>query len=163
MKKRITLSAHNIFEFSMHHTYFTVYGFIGVMISLVALVGAVISIGKTEVYNTILLFIVALMFTVIQPVMIYLKSKAQAKKNRSIGTYLEYEFNDEGFTISDGNDSDKVIWPSILKITTTKNLVLLYTTYMRAFIIPKDSFKDNYEEFKNMINNNAKNARGMIK
>ena len=163
MKKRITLSAGNIFEFSKYHTYFTIYGFISIIISLVALVGAIYSIGKTEIVNTLLLFVVELMFTVIQPVMIYLKSKAQARRNRSIGTYLEYTFTDDGFEITDGKESDTVIWPSILKISTTKNLVLLYTTHMRAFIIPKDSFSDCYEEFKNLINKNAKNARGSIK
>ena len=163
MKVRITLSAKDIFEFSMYHTYKAVYGIIGVLISVVAFAAAIYSIGKTDVLNTVLLFVVGLMFTVFQPLMIWHRSKKQAKKNRSIGTYLEYTFNENGFNISDGENEDDILWPAILKISNTKNLTLLYTTMMRAFILPKAAFADKYDEFKNMINENVKNARGKVK
>lgn len=163
MKTKVNLSARDIYEFSMHNSYCNISGFIGVMISLVSLVGAIFSIGRTSVVNTVLLFIVASMFTIIQPLMIKHKSNKQAKKNQSVGNYLEYTFDDDGFTISDGTNEDRVMWELILKMEDTKNLVLLYTTMMRAFVIPKESFKTQYNEFKNMVNEKAKNARGRLK
>ena len=163
MNTKVKLSARDIFEFSMHNSYCNASGFIGVMISLVSLVGAIFSIGRTSVVNTILLFIVAAMFTVIQPLMIKLKSNKQAKRNQSVGGFLEYTFDDDGFTISDGTNEDRVMWELILKIESTKNLALLYTTMMRAFVIPKESFKDKYPEFREMINAKARNARGKLK
>ena len=88
MKTKVNLSAKDIYEFSMHNSYCNISGFIGVMISLVSLVGAIFSIGRTSAYNTVLLFIVASMFTIIQPLMIKYKSNKQAKKNQSVGNYL---------------------------------------------------------------------------
>jgi len=41
--------------------------------------------------------------------------------------------------------------------------VLLYTTRMRAFIIPKNSVEGDFEQFKNFVNKKAKNAQGKIK
>lgn len=163
MNTKVKLSARDIYEFSMHNSYYNISGFIGVMISLVALVGAVFSIGRTSIVNTVLLFIVAAMFTVIQPLMIKLKSNKQAKMNQSIGAFLEYTFDDEGFTISDGANEDRVMWELILKLESTKNLALLYTTMMRAFVIPKDSLASKYPEFRDMINTKARNARGKLK
>lgn len=163
MKTEVRLSAKDIFEFSMHNSYCNVSGFIGVLISIGSLVGAIFSIGRLSIVNTILLFIVASMFTIIQPLMIKLKSNKQAKRNQSVGSFLVYTFDDDGFTISDGTNEDRVMWELILKMESTKNLVLLYTTMMRAFVIPKDSFKSQYNDFKKMVNEKAKNARGKIK
>ena len=163
MKARVKMTAKEIFDFSMYNSYHCFSGVIGLFISLCAFVGAILCIGNTNVLNVVLLFIVALMFTVIQPLMIYIKSNNQAKKNKSVGGYLEYTFDDNGITVTDGNVTDNIKWEIILKISNTKNLVLLYTTRMRAFIIPKNSVEGDFKQFKDFVNTKAKNAQGKIK
>ena len=163
MKARVNMTAKEIFDFSMYNSYHCFSGVIGVFLSLCALGGAIFCIGRSSVINVVLLLIVASMFTVIQPLMIYLKSNKQAERNKSVGGYLEYTFDDDGITVTDGNVTDTIKWEIILKISNTSKLVLLYTTRMRAFIIPKKSVEGDFEQFKNFVNKKAKNAQGKIK
>jgi hypothetical protein len=163
VKFKIYLNEKNIFEFSMYHTYVSILGVLGVLISLSSFVCAIISIGRSSVTNTALLFLVGLMFTVIQPGMIYLRSKSQSKKNKSVGAYIEYTFDENEIFITDGNLQDAINWESVIKIRNTRNLILLYTGYTTAFIIPRKCIENEFEGFKTLVNKKAVNAGGRVK
>ena len=58
---------------------------------------------------------------------------AKAFKNN-----LCYTFTDEGIDIVQGDQSAKVNWADIKKVRSTRNLVIIYLSPIRAFIFPKN-------------------------
>lgn len=105
------------------------------------------------------LVFVGLLFTVIQPVMLYTKASSQVKKNDSVNKPLKYTFTDKDFSISVDEDSVTQSYEDIIKVISTKLSVIIYINKYRAFILPKSAIGENMEQLKALLEKNAKNAK----
>lgn len=153
----------NMFEFMFNHTYKSVMGIVGVLISILAVV-ALIVYGKDYDLTKKLLFVfIALLFTVINPISLYFKSKKQVKMNDSFHHPLCYTLSDNGIDVKQGEQSLHINWEDIIKIISTKNIVVIYISAINAFIFPKEQLGDDFSKFKEIIIDNYKNGRVSIK
>ena len=66
-----------------------------------------------------LLFIAAL-FTIIQPLMLYVKCRAQIKKSDNINSSLHYTLSEEGITVRQNEQEAAVRWDDIRKVVQAK-------------------------------------------
>ena len=155
IKISVQLKVSEMYNFLMHHTYFSFMGYVGILISLCAWAAAIYTWGKMPLFNVVLLIMAGLMFTVIQPVMLYLKAKTQILKNPMFAKPIDYEFSNEGILISQGEDSNALKWNEVTKITSTSKSVLIYLAKTRAFIITKEALGSQFEEFKKIAKKNA--------
>lgn len=153
----------SMFEFMVNHTYKSVMGIVGVLISLLAVV-ALIVYGKNYDLTKKLLFIfIALLFTVINPISLYFKSKKQVKMNDSFQHPLCYTFTANGIDVKQGEQSLHINWEDIIKIVSTKNLVVIYLSAINAFIFPKEQIGEEFDEFKQIITENMQGRKVSIK
>ena len=153
----------NMYEFMINHTYKSIMGVVGVIISLLAVV-ALIVYGKNYDLTKKLLFIfIALLFTVINPISLYFKSKKQVKMNDSFQHPLCYTFTNNGIDVKQGEQSLHINWDDIIKIVSTKNLVIIYLSAINAFIFPKAQIGDDFDEFKKIIKDNMQGRKVSIK
>ncbi len=139
MKFKTTIHTNEIFEFLMRYSYAGVVGKIGPLISLgaaVLFVKNVPNFSGNEM-QVILSGILALLFTVINPILLYLKAKQQKLTNKAYKSEMLYELNDEGIKLFVGEQEGGIPWEYIVKIEETKSLYLLYTTRVNAFLWPK--------------------------
>ncbi|MBE5816633.1 MAG: YcxB family protein [Clostridiales bacterium] len=71
------------------------------------------------------------------------------RKKVIIGTdkrpQFTYEFDSSGFSGTTGERSFKLAWENVLKVIETKNLFVIYLNNDNGIIIPKRTFKNNYE------------------
>ena len=105
MKERefdVELTAGDLYAFSMRHTYGNISGIFGVVISLSCWIILAVRFGVMDTTARIALFIIGCLFTIVQPVMLYSKSKAQARQNKDINAKLHYILSSEGITVSQG-------------------------------------------------------------
>lgn len=152
----VNLTEKEVYNYVMYHTYSSFSGYIGLLLSICALFGMVYAWDALPWLHRGLLLLTGLLFTVIQPVMLWYKSKRQVKRNQAINKPLHYVFDESGIHISQGEQSARTGWEEITKVTNTKLNVIIYVTKIRAFVIPKSAVEGQYEELKSIIKKNAK-------
>lgn len=150
-----------LYEFTLKHNYRTFHGIIGVLFSIASAIGGFLYWDKLTMTNRVLIVIFALTFTVFEPVGCYIKVRKQVKKNFS--TPLIYMFDAKGITITQGGQNAQCFWYEVMKVTSTKNLINIYTTPVRAFILPKKDIGENFNKLKELIDYNAQCRRVDIK
>jgi hypothetical protein len=150
VKFKTKINTNELFQFLMKHSYAGISGKIGLLISLVA---AILFIKNVPYFignemQVILFGILALLFTVVNPLLLLMKAKQQKLTNPAYKNEMEYELNEEGIVLHVGEQEGGIPWDMIVKIVETKSLYLLYTTRINAFLWPK---KDMGAKEKEMI------------
>lgn len=96
-------------------------------------------IGQTESD----FIIVALMFTVINPLSLAFKTFKQLKTSPSYKQPLVYTFGDDGIGVSQGEEHMDLEWKGVYRLLMTKYMLAVYTNRMHAFVIPLDQLGDD--------------------
>ena len=82
-----------------------------------------------------------LLFTIINPVMLYFKAKKQILLNPIFKNEIVYQFNEEGIEVCQGETTAAVAWEQIFKVIVTRKLLLIYTSKIHASILPLDQIE----------------------
>lgn len=149
----VDLTIAELYAFSMRHTYFSVSGIVGLLISIGSLLIVGIRYSVLDQTTVIALVIIGLLFTVVQPIMLYFKARSQRKQNESINAPLHYTLSEEGIGVSQGEQTVQVKWYEVRKKIRTRSAYYLYMSPVRAFIFPKTQCDGKFEEIGNYINN----------
>ncbi len=157
------IDVNSMYEFMLVHAYKSIMGFVGVFISTMAVVGLCIYWNEFNITYKIMFMIIALLFTVINPLTLYMKSKKQVKANDSFNHPLCYTFTGDGIDITQGEQSMHINWDEVIKVTSSKNIVVVYLSPIRAFIFPKEQIGDNFDKFKHIIADNVQCRKVTIK
>ncbi len=142
---KVKTDSKELFEFMMYHNYVSLRGILSVTFSVVAFIGIIIFRDIT-IAQRLFLMLFALMFTVISPFEYYIRSRRQAKK--SFENELQYTFDDEGITVQINDLSSVLPWEDVIKVVSTKHLVLIYSTPVRAYILPKKDIGRKFAQLK---------------
>lgn len=147
----VDLGTGDLFSFMMRHTYSGISGIFGVIISLGSLIICAVKFKELDTTAIIALIIIGLIFTVIQPLMLYNKARIQVKRNKNINAKLHYKLADEGITVSQGENEAKVNWYDIRKKVVTGKALYLYMSPVRAFIFPKTQCDGSFDEINSLV------------
>lgn len=142
----INLTTSELYLFSMRHTYSGISGIFGLIISFGSLVAVGLRYKYLDKSAIAALIVIGLLFTVVQPVMLYFKARTQVKRNENIKGCLHYVFSEDGITVAQGEQQATVKWYEIRKRVVTKNAMYLYMSPVRAFIFPKSQCADKFDE-----------------
>ena len=150
---RTKITKKELYEFIMNNNYKSLRGIISVLFSVIALFGTIFYWGNLGISQKIIMIFFACMFTIITPIEYYIRACRQVKKNFT--EEISYMFYSNGITISIKEDSSTLPWEEVMKVISTKNLVIIYFTPIIAFILPKKDIGDNYESLREMMENNT--------
>lgn len=146
-KFKVNITDKDIFCFLINNTYRKPTGVIWVIFSI-AVIGIVIyTWGDVKLMNSILLIITASLYTVINPIMLYLKAKSQVKNNAYFNNELMYRTDSKGITVSQGEETTTVKWSEMWKAVKYGDVVVVYITTIRAFILPVRCIGEQYNSF----------------
>lgn len=164
----VQMTTKEVFRFSLHHSYFKLSGIIGVCMSLIALLIFVLCFNDLGDQNKAVLLIVALWFTVLEPLTIYTRAKSQAKRNSTYKKPLNYTLDQDGITVSQDEQSQSIKWNQLMKIVETSTQYLVYSSKVHAFVFPKESMKEEQNEIEKFMvectkETNVKISRSMKK
>lgn len=146
----IKIGTKDMFYFFMRHNYACFSGLFGLFISFGALVLLLIRFGQYEMPAKCLLVLVALLFTVIQPVQLLLKAANQIKRTPMFWEPIRYTFREDGLELSQKDQNGVISWEQIMKVIDTGSYMIIYITKMRAYIFPKNQMHD-LDEIKEII------------
>ncbi len=164
VKFKTQIETKEMFNFMMYHTYSSFSGYIGLLLSICAIFGLIATWNWNSINSSyrVVLVLTALLFTVVQPVTLYSKSKKQAKLNEAINKPLEYLFNEKEIVVSQGEDSVNYTWDDVIKVKSTKLSIFVYVSKYRAFLLPRQDFEEgDIAKLKDLMNRKGTSIRSM--
>ena len=151
VKASVQLNSKQLYEFLMRHTYCQFSGILGLVLSIGGFVGFFTLLNNKNVSAAYLgaLFGIGLLFTVIQPLIVYRNARKQAKAYKEFP--LEYTISERGIEVKQDDAEGSNEWDNVMKIVSTKRLIIIYTSSVHAYVIPREVLKDSMEDFKELV------------
>lgn len=151
IRLNVTMKVSNMYEFLLRHSYSGWGGVGSVLFSLALFVYLIVGHESLNQGQTILVTFGALLFTVINPVVILFNATKQVKLNPTFRDLLTYTLSEEGILVEQNGQELLVKWEEVQKVVETKQSVIIYLTKVRAFILPKYVIADDMNEVKEII------------
>lgn len=146
----VKLDEKSLSGFLLYHNYMRPAGILSVVISVAAVVLLILRWGAWTGMQKGMLVFLALMFTVIQPLMLIVKGRKQLKMEVFQESF-HYRFDENGVTISQGDDTESCTWDSIRKIVYRKNALYVYTSTVHAFVVPRKACGEKFDELVSLM------------
>ncbi len=141
----VKINTKDLFRFLMNNTYRRPTGIIWIIFSAVVVWVTVYTWGDVEVMYSVCMIILASLYTIVNPVILYFKAAKQCKKNESFKEALTYTVNDESITVSQKGEEASVSWDEVWKARRYGNQIVVYITTIRAFVWPVTAIGDSYD------------------
>lgn len=126
--KSVNMTFPALFSYVMNTNYRSMSGILGLVLSFGAIVMLVIGWNTTSGRQKAIFIIVALMFTVINPLSLAFKTFKQLKTSPSYKQPLVYTFGDDGIGVSQGEEHMDLEWKGVYRLLMTKYMLAVYTT-----------------------------------
>ena len=147
----VQMSVKDVYRFNMYHVYHSASGLVGLLLSLFALCNLIISFDNLTDQGKTIMTIVALWFTVLEPVMVYNRARKQVKKITSYHKPLHYTIGKQGITVSQDGESQTIEWNRLRRIVKTRQQILIYSSRVHAFIFPKDAWQNQEKKMQSLL------------
>jgi hypothetical protein len=152
----VKIRTKELFSFLLHHTYTSISGLFGLAVSLISLGILATGYAKGDDFRTIVLLVLGLLFTVINPVMLFGKAKKQALTNPLYKKELVYRLDEKGITLVLEEASETVPWENIRKWKKTGKIEILYTSPIHAVLLPFASMEGKRSEVEALLQERLK-------
>lgn len=163
IKFNVKMTEAYMYDFMLYHNYTHFSGLFGAIVGVVALGMMVSKFLNGDTQGAGLCLIIAILFLVVTPRTTKQRASMQVKNSKMFQNPLEYEFNEEGITVRQGEIEATTMWEECAKAVSTQKSVIIYITRVRALIFPKECMGEQYEEVVKMIHTHMPPARVKIR
>lgn len=132
----VDIEVGDMYKFLLNNVYRKVTGIIWVVFSFVVIGVTVYTWGDVEYAYSALMILLAALYTVINPVMLYFKARRQIKRTDAFKNTLHYTVDGEGIKISQGEANAEAAWEDMWKAVRYGSQIVVYANAMSAFIWP---------------------------
>lgn len=134
----IKMRTKDIYKFLLCHTYSGFGGWFGVILSMIAIILLVTDFNRYDDAGKMVLIMIALAFTIVNPLMLLSKAKQQVLTNAVYKKPLHYTFTEEGIEVSQEGQAETMPWGGLQKKKQFSGVLIVYTSKVHAFIFPLD-------------------------
>ena len=159
----IILTGKDLYRFSMYHAYTGFQGIVSILIAILCMVVAYATRGSVEAAYTALYAGFGILFLTYVPFNLYIRSKRQILTSEVLRHTLHYVVDEAGIHTSQNDASADLPWEQVYKAVSTKSNVLIYSSRVNAYIIPKSQIAREYEVLKNIAGKRLPAYRFKIK
>lgn len=152
----IKIEAGDLYDYMLRHSYNSASGIIG------SCFGALLVVFAFGTGQWLYLVLGAVMLLYL-PWTLFIRSRKQILGNASFAKPLHYKLDEEGLTISQGEDSVQYLWEEMHKAVSTGRSIILYTSPVNATIFPKMQLEDKKPALIEMISTHMPPARVKIR
>ena len=140
----VKIEAGDLYDYMLMHTYSSAAGVMGTASGAVFIL---LALG-TQRWAFIALGALLILYL---PWTLFVKSRRQVLSNPSFQKPLHYVLDDQGLTISQGEDSVQYLWEEMHKAVSTGRSIILYTSRVNATLFPKRQIEDKKANVIEMI------------
>lgn len=141
----ITLSPKDMYHFNLYQAYTGFQGWFSILVSILVFVVAGVTYGSVEPLYSVLYVLFGIIFLLYLPVSLYLRSRQRFLTTESLKKPLHYQIGENGITVSQDEENAELLWEQIYKMAADKKQVLIYSSRINAFVIPKEQLGENYQ------------------
>lgn len=146
----VKLDTKSMGGFLVYHNYSRASGMFSVLISIAALVGLIWRWDSWILNQKVLLAVLALLFTVIQPLMLIWRGSRQLQ-SEDFQIPFHYVFSDNGIIISQKEQKQEFQWKDVRKIVYKKEAIYVYMSTVSAFVLPKSQCDGQFDDLVKMM------------
>ena len=159
----VQLQAKDLYRFNMYQTYTSLQGFLSIVLGILGFVMAGITFGEAELPYTIMYVVVGLLFIFYIPVSLWLRSKLTFKTNTVLSGKLHYVVSEDGIHVTQGEESGELPWEVVYKLVSNRKQILVYSTRVNAYIIPREQIGAQYDSFCDVAQKKLKSYQLKLK
>ncbi len=163
VKLDVQMTPKAMYDFLLYHTYSHLSGLIGAIFGVVVLGLGIRAMAQGDYTAGMMFFFFAAVFLVMTPLTLKSKAKAQVKTTPMFQKPICYELTEEGITISQEDQQTEVKWGEFQKAVSTNRTLILYITRVRALVLPKADFGEQYTAAVQMISTHMPPAKVKIR
>ncbi len=156
----VKMRTKDLYKFLICHTYSGLHGWFGVFLSVIAIFLLVTSYDSYDDAGKMILIVIALAFTVVNPLMLLSKAKQQILTNPAYKAPLHYMLTEEGIAVSQGEESQEVAWNMLTRQRKFGGVLMVYTSKVHAFIFPLDQVGEDAQAVEQCISEHLHTAKG---
>lgn len=147
----VKLSVMDMYYFMLRHTYTAFSGWFGIIISVAAFVLFLCGVGRGDKAASFALIFLSLLFTLINPLILFTKSWKQVKLSPMFQKPVSYGFGDEGIEVRQEDERAVIFWDEVVQAVCKKNHIIIYMSKIRAFILPVKQLKEENAKITDLI------------
>ncbi len=147
----VQVKVKDVFLFLLQHSYRGITMIANTLVTVAAVYLFVTSFENGSPIKLFALAFLALLFPVIQPLMLYNRARKQVAKNPAFAKPIDYALSDEGITMSQGEESQSFAWGDVFQIKELGKVMFVYTGRVYACIWPKREFASCETEVMEML------------
>lgn len=159
----VSITSKDMYRFNMYHAYHGFQGIFATVIGILVLIVAVATAGKVDTMYTVLYAVFGLIFLVYVPFSLYMRSKQQIMSSEILKQSLHYKVDEEGVHVSQNDQTADLLWNQIYKVVSTKSNLLIYSSRVNAYVIPKSAIGKEYEKITQLAVNHLEKYRLKLK
>lgn len=159
----VTITSKDMYRFNMYHAYHGFQGIFATVIGILVLIVAGATFGKIEMMYTVLYFVFGLIFLIYVPVSLYMRSKQQILSSEVLRQSLHYKVDEEGVHVSQNDQTADLLWNQIYKVVSTKSNLLIYSSRVNAYVIPRNAISKEYETVAQLATKHLEKYRLKLK
>ncbi len=110
-----------------------------------------------------MLLVLGIVLLVYLPWTLFIRSRKQVLNNPGFQEPLQYTLNDQGLTVSQGEEEAVMAWEDMYKAVSTGRSIILYTSRVSATIFPKRQLGDQKAAVIEMISTHMPPAKVKIR
>ena len=161
-KFNIKITQDDIFNSSLNYIKHSRTFFFDIIFTFVAIIATLYTIFTNSFFQLsnfkkILLILCCILFPVVQPIILYIKSGIHAKKIENLEVTLI--FDEEKITVFSKDEKSEVDYGNVYNFIKYKNMVVIMYDAIHGQIIPDRVFDNNKDEFYLYVSEKIKNAR----
>lgn len=146
----IRITDRDMYRFNMYHSYTGFQGIFATILGIAVLIVAVLTRGKIAAMYTYLYIAFGIVFLIYMPVSLFLRSKRQLLTSEALRDTLHYKLDEQGICVSQKGETASLPWKQVYKMIGTKSNLLIYSSRINAYVIPRALINEKYDAIKAM-------------
>ena len=159
----VKLEVSDMFWFNMYHTYTGFHGIFSILLAIASFAYSIATIGNVGIGYTIAYAVFGVVILLYIPLSLYTNSKRQLMLSEVMQQGLHYLVDQNGITVTAGEESSSLPWNQIYKIIETKHGILVYSTRRNAYVIPHTAVGDKHDALICLMKENMQKYRIRVK
>ena len=155
-KYKYRLKPSDLWQFHMYYAYSSYLCIINIICILSSIVLIIKLWANSPTWFRVVLILFLSLFTVIQPLSIFLRSVKQLKNNND---ELMLTFSDSGIDVFFNQKNEHKTWDQIINIIIKPTLIVIYTDREHGYILANRVLKNTRKDFIKLINEKRQRSK----
>lgn len=137
-------TAFEYWQLAMYYTYGSIVGICNIIFTAAMIALTVRFWTESSSFVRLLLLLACGLFTVFQPLYVYLQSK---EKMKAVQQEIELSFDDKGIYVKSGEKTEQLSWKRIKKVSKKPGMIIIFSDTVHGYVLSSRVLGKEKEEF----------------